>query len=155
MPPDRTLPDILMPGNGGSASPRPWGTGTNSQNQSPISPVDGHLPFERTPQGGAPSPVAPPQPTYQPDGRVGRRQDANPPEPLDQDSNDRHDSTAPRERSRPKNRSNHICNKCGDQLTGQFVRALGGTFHLECFKCNVCICHPPRSTRIFGPYHGF
>ena len=31
-----------------------------------------------------------------------------------------------------------ICNKCGEALTGQFVRALGGTFHLECFKCQVC-----------------
>ena len=31
-----------------------------------------------------------------------------------------------------------ICNKCGEPLTGQFVRALGGTFHLECFKCQVC-----------------
>lgn len=31
-----------------------------------------------------------------------------------------------------------ICGKCGEPLTGQFVRALGGTFHLECFKCRVC-----------------
>ena len=35
--------------------------------------------------------------------------------------------------------SQRICNKCGEALTGQFVRALGGTFHLECFKCQV---HP-------------
>lgn len=31
-----------------------------------------------------------------------------------------------------------LCKKCGEPLTGQFVRALGGTFHLECFKCRVC-----------------
>jgi len=32
-----------------------------------------------------------------------------------------------------------MCKKCGEPLTGQFVRALGGTFHLECFRCRVCI----------------
>lgn len=30
-----------------------------------------------------------------------------------------------------------ICNKCSESLTGPFVRALGGTFHLECFLCRV------------------
>jgi hypothetical protein len=30
-----------------------------------------------------------------------------------------------------------VCKKCGEPLTGQFVRALGGTFHLDCFKCEV------------------
>lgn len=30
------------------------------------------------------------------------------------------------------------CKKCGEGLTGQFVRALGGTFHLDCFKCQDC-----------------
>ena len=30
-----------------------------------------------------------------------------------------------------------LCKKCGEPLTGQFVRALGGTFHLECFLCRV------------------
>lgn len=140
MAPDRTLPDILMPGNGGSGSPRPWGTGagTNSQNPSPISPIDGHLPFERAPPGGTPLAIAAPAPVYQPDNRVGRRQDVNPAEPFDQEPIDQRDIPAPRERSRPKNRTTHTCNKCGDPLTGQFVRALGGTFHLECFKCNVC-----------------
>lgn len=31
-----------------------------------------------------------------------------------------------------------ICKKCNQALTGQFVRALGGTFHLDCFKCADC-----------------
>ncbi|KAM0714821.1 hypothetical protein Q7P37_009285 [Cladosporium fusiforme] len=31
-----------------------------------------------------------------------------------------------------------ICGKCGNHLTGQFVRALGGTYHLECFTCHDC-----------------
>lgn len=30
-----------------------------------------------------------------------------------------------------------LCRKCDEPLTGQFVRALGGTFHLDCFKCRV------------------
>ncbi|KAI8632088.1 RhoGAP-domain-containing protein [Xylariaceae sp. FL1651] len=49
------------------------------------------------------------------------------------------------ERNRSKGRSGRsasgslrICAKCGEPLTGQFVRALDGTFHLECFKCHDC-----------------
>lgn len=37
---------------------------------------------------------------------------------------------------RPNERS-RICGKCNGPLTGQFVRALGGTYHLECFTCHV------------------
>lgn len=37
---------------------------------------------------------------------------------------------------RPNDRS-RICGKCNGPLTGQFVRALGGTYHLECFTCHV------------------
>ncbi len=33
--------------------------------------------------------------------------------------------------------ASRICKKCGESLTGQFVRALGGTFHLDCFLCRV------------------
>ncbi|KAF3056589.1 Rho-type GTPase-activating protein 1 [Daldinia childiae] len=31
-----------------------------------------------------------------------------------------------------------ICAKCGESLTGQFVRALEGTYHLDCFRCRDC-----------------
>ena len=31
------------------------------------------------------------------------------------------------------------CGKCGRALSGQYVRALGKTFHLECFSCEVRI----------------
>ncbi|KAK3648651.1 hypothetical protein LTR22_013287 [Elasticomyces elasticus] len=31
-----------------------------------------------------------------------------------------------------------VCHKCNKVLTGQFVRALGGTYHLECFTCHGC-----------------
>ncbi|KAF2636146.1 hypothetical protein P280DRAFT_493263 [Massarina eburnea CBS 473.64] len=40
-------------------------------------------------------------------------------------------------REKPKGRSK-ICGKCGESLTGQFVRALGDTYHLECFTCHDC-----------------
>lgn len=53
--------------------------------------------------------------------------------------------TSDRSRSRtngsPGKSSNttvRTCKKCGEALTGQFVRALGGTFHLDCFKCADC-----------------
>jgi LIM domain len=29
------------------------------------------------------------------------------------------------------------CKKCGEPLLSQFVRALGATYHLDCFKCKV------------------
>lgn len=51
------------------------------------------------------------------------------------------DSSRPsRERSRNGSRrpsGSRVCGKCGGHLTGQFVRALGDTFHLECFTCHV------------------
>ncbi|CAJ2501780.1 Uu.00g046330.m01.CDS01 [Anthostomella pinea] len=49
------------------------------------------------------------------------------------------------ERNRSRGRSGRTpsgtlrtCAKCGEPLTGQFVRALEGTFHLDCFKCRDC-----------------
>ncbi|KAF2105399.1 rho-type GTPase-activating protein-like protein [Lophiotrema nucula] len=38
----------------------------------------------------------------------------------------------------PKPRRSKTCGKCGEHLTGQFVRALGDTYHLECFTCHDC-----------------
>ncbi|PSK42286.1 Rho-type GTPase-activating protein 1 [Elsinoe australis] len=40
-------------------------------------------------------------------------------------------------RSRPSGQS-RICGKCQKPLLGQFVRALGDTYHLECFTCEDC-----------------
>ncbi|KAK4897647.1 hypothetical protein LTR27_004793 [Elasticomyces elasticus] len=31
-----------------------------------------------------------------------------------------------------------VCHKCNKVMSGQFVRALGGTYHLECFTCHGC-----------------
>ncbi|KAK3330384.1 hypothetical protein B0H66DRAFT_572464 [Apodospora peruviana] len=48
-----------------------------------------------------------------------------------------------RNRSRPRGSRTtsgqvRVCKKCGESLMGQFVRALDGTFHLDCFKCRDC-----------------
>ncbi|KAL8882215.1 MAG: hypothetical protein Q9198_000749 [Flavoplaca austrocitrina] len=45
-----------------------------------------------------------------------------------------------RERSRTNGSTGQkrICDKCGDPLLGQFVRAMSGMFHLECFMCRDC-----------------
>lgn len=32
-----------------------------------------------------------------------------------------------------------LCAKCGKPLSGQFVRALDATYHLECFTCHVLL----------------
>ncbi|KAF2754120.1 rho GTPase activator [Pseudovirgaria hyperparasitica] len=51
-------------------------------------------------------------------------------------------SSIPRDRSQKSaNRrpsGSRICGKCSQNLTGQFVRALGDTYHLECFTCHDC-----------------
>jgi hypothetical protein len=41
-----------------------------------------------------------------------------------------------------------MCKKCGEPLTGQFVRALGGTFHLDCFRCRVCSAYYSSKTTL-------
>ncbi|PVH91617.1 rho-type GTPase-activating protein-like protein [Periconia macrospinosa] len=44
----------------------------------------------------------------------------------------------PQDQPREKPRRSKTCGKCGEGLTGQFVRALGDTYHLECFTCHDC-----------------
>lgn len=46
--------------------------------------------------------------------------------------------TPPEPSRRPS--GSRVCGKCGLNLTGQFVRALGDTYHLECFTCHVRPC---------------
>ena len=71
--------------------------------------------------------------------RSGRSMDAPRPQERQLDPSSEVD---PRQRPgkvrRPSDKQ-RICGKCGTHLTGQFVRALGDTYHLECFTCHVCI----------------
>ncbi|KAL4885207.1 hypothetical protein BJY04DRAFT_144733 [Aspergillus karnatakaensis] len=148
MPPgDVSLPDSLVPGNG---AVRPSlntsgysGTGGAGgfQTQTPTSPADNSVPFD-----------SPRTRTWNqsPDGRTGRRLDSNPPDSRDpttpQDRTNYWETSAPLDRTRPNGRphtkspgsTSRICKKCSEPLTGQFVRALQATYHLECFKCEDC-----------------
>lgn len=38
-------------------------------------------------------------------------------------------------------RKEQACRQCGRLISGQFVRALGSVYHLECFKCADCGCN--------------
>jgi len=76
-------------------------------------------------------------------GNQGGRQPASP--ALSADNTDT-ESRRSGERNRSKPRGSRsasgqvrTCKKCGEPLTGQFVRALDGTFHLDCFKCRVSL----------------
>jgi hypothetical protein len=140
---DRGFPDAaLQPSPGAAYNSRGWTNNrpyaNDSQNQSPVSPIDTSLPYDF--QNGRGPPGAYPRDNSPADGRTGRRQDMN----RDyrgreySDLNDR-DGSRPAARGLTKSPGStpRICKKCNEPLTGQFVRALGGTFHLECFKCNV------------------
>lgn len=155
MPPgDVPLPDSLVPGNG-AVRPKlnTSGYGGGSfQSQTPTSPADSNIAFDspRTRTGGwNGSTNSPVDGAQNPDGRMSRRLESGHPGSRDpstpRDRNGYWDRSAPRERSRPNGRpptkspgsSSRICKKCGEPLTGQFVRALLATYHLECFKCEV------------------
>lgn len=120
--------------------------------QTPTSPADNSIPFDspRAITGGwNASGNSPVDGAQNPDGRLGRRYESNNSSPRDpstpRDAAGYWDRSTPRDRTRPNGRpvtkspggSSRICKKCGEPLTGQFVRALLSTYHLECFKCEV------------------
>lgn len=146
MPPkSHNLPEGLVPGRGpAKGSSYPMNVGSYDDNFEGNSPTDtswtpdAHfsrlgLEGEPTNNGGRYD-----SGFQAPDGRVGRQQEYGA---------DSRDEPALRNHSRPGGGSgtkspSRICKKCGESLTGQFVRALGGTFHLECFRCEVRLgCH--------------
>jgi hypothetical protein len=153
MPPgDVPLPDSLVPGNGAvrpSLNTTGYGPGTSNgggfQTQTPTSPADSTVPFDspRARPWNAPTGL---DTVQSPDGRAGRRLDSNASDPTTpQDRTNYWETSAPMDRPRPNGRSHtkspgsssRICKKCNEPLTGQFVRALQATYHLECFKCEV------------------
>lgn len=135
MPPGG-LPASLVAGNpSGRPTVDTSGYGANYTKNTPTSPEDSLIPFDSpSTRTAGPSPITP---VNQEDG--GRSSRA-----LGPDQAGHRDRSTPRDRSRVNGRPNkspggssRLCQKCGESLTGQFVRALGGTFHLECFKCEV------------------
>ncbi|KAJ5917193.1 hypothetical protein N7466_010747 [Penicillium verhagenii] len=108
------------------------GYGSSYSKNTPTSPEDSLIPFDSptTRTAGNHSPLSQ-------DDRSGRG--------LEPEQSGYRDRSNARDRSRTNGRSHNkspgssrICQKCNEPLTGQFVRALGGTFHLECFKCEDC-----------------
>ena len=107
------------------------GYGASYQRNTPTSPEDSLIPFD--------------SPTTHTGGNNPRTQDDGHAEQgLEHEQPGFRDHSNTRDRSRPNGRlhnktpsSSRLCQKCGESLTGQFVRALGGTYHLECFKCEV------------------
>lgn len=131
----RELPPDLIPGGAGrnvSQPPRSMSPyGDPYQTQSPIEMTGanpwGNLPLDDgngSGNGGAYDGDSSSQ-----DVRMGRQHDANP------------NASASRPRggtgSKSPGRNSRVCKRCGEPLLGQFVRALGGTYHLDCFQCNV------------------
>lgn len=151
-PGDLSLPESLMPGNGAvRPTVRTSGYGGSPQSQTPTSPADRNVPFDspHSRSSARNGPVNNGMDGIQnPDGRSSRMLDTNPPSATDPssplDRSDYWERSTPRDRSRPTGRSNtkspgsqRLCKKCDEPLTGQFVRALNATYHLECFKCEV------------------
>ncbi|KAJ5125076.1 uncharacterized protein N7515_008901 [Penicillium bovifimosum] len=135
MPPGG-LPASLVAGNpSGRPTVDTSGYGASYTKNTPTSPEDSLIPFDSPSTRTAG--LSPITQANQEDGRSSRG-----PGPDQAGFRDR---SAHRDRSRVNGRptkspgaSSRLCQKCGESLTGQFVRALGGTFHLECFKCEDC-----------------
>ncbi|CAL5867152.1 uncharacterized protein PFLUO_LOCUS1364 [Penicillium psychrofluorescens] len=133
MPPGE-LPASLVAGNpSGRPTVNTSGYGSSYQN-TPTSPEDSIIPPFDSPTTQSAPLNGPPT---QGDGRTSRG--------LEPDQASYRERSHARDRSRANGRppnkspgSSRACLKCGNPLTGQFVRALGGTFHLECFRCEDC-----------------
>ncbi|KAL2381047.1 hypothetical protein RJ035_006591 [Blastomyces gilchristii] len=154
MPPagGRTFPPDLIPGsaprnNGAQPSGNLGDPNMYGETYQPQSPIDMSSPTG--PGAGAPwdnnnSPSmgggAFDTDTYHsPDIRTGRGQ-----HPSSTQQGGAGSGSGPRDKSRlnggsgSKSPGGRVCRLCGEPLQGQFVRALGGTFHLECFQCSDC-----------------
>ncbi len=125
------------------ASPREGGPATEGRNYTPQQYADDQRRHQLDRNVGQDQQLPRPNGAFTADNRLaaspagslnGRDREGEPPKSSGESK---------RSRSRTRNGKTgsgqlRICKKCGEPLTGQFVRALGGTFHLECFRCAVC-----------------
>ena len=134
-----SIPPNLMPGNGGrNGGLQVTSTGLYGDGHQSQSPTDISSPTTGASWGGIP-PSAPNDSFSQPDHN-NRSRSPRPVEPYRPPQ-----ERIPHDRSRPAGPSgsksptatSRSCRKCGEPLLGQFVRALGATYHLECFQCHV------------------
>ncbi|CAH6720846.1 rho-GTPase-activating protein Lrg1p [[Candida] jaroonii] len=113
-----------------------------SQNQNPIQPSQksgppNQIPPNQIPSNQGPQNQIPPNQGSQP-GQIPGQINQTPgqinqtPGQIGQGPN----FTGARKKSIKKRTK--ICRKCGKEITGQFVRALNSSFHVECFCCNEC-----------------
>lgn len=141
-PGGHAIPAGLLPGNGGRngglqiRSSGLYGDGQQSQ-----SPTD----MTTSPTAGPSWGISPTSPSDGFSQRDIHNRSPRQPEPY-RPPQDR----GPHDRSRPGRPSgsksptatSRICRKCDEPLLGQFVRALGATYHLECFQCHVSSGYP-------------
>lgn len=112
-------PRIDTSGNCGSASPIPKISQRQTTSQEPAAPLSSQATTfssdipTKAPQEAASS-------TQQSQMRASQQQQAS--------------TSSSREKSGRRDQS---CDACGKPMTGQFVRALGVVFHLDCFRCRV------------------
>lgn len=119
---------------GNSANTR-YTIGTPWSPQDPAHPPsNGQYPPQNNPANGNPNDAQyDSDARYSSDSRTGRKRSQGGPGPSERSRSRTNGSTG-----KSSNSGVRTCRKCGEPLTGQFVRALGGTFHLDCFKCADC-----------------
>ncbi|KAM5446241.1 Rho-type GTPase activating protein Rga1 [Microsporum audouinii] len=129
----RHIPANLLPGNRGEDGGLQTTNTSGFQSQSPIDSPDASrgAPWSDIP------PSAPSESTVNPEERSPRQPDSYR-SPGRNKSRDRHGNSNGPSTSKSPSGNTRICRVCGEALLGQFVRALGGTFHLECFQCKDC-----------------
>lgn len=133
----RDLPPDLVPGNGSRSPNTALQTGPFSDNLQSLSPIDIAENSPHTAPWASPGPSPIDNPYQQPEDRDGRSQE------LSRGPRDRSTGERSRQNGATGSKSpgpvTRICKKCGEPLLGQFVRALGATYHLECYQCEVSL----------------
>lgn len=115
----------------GSAARLPAGTPQNWNDPSQQPPINGRPSFQAN---GSPHDAQYDSDTrYSTESRSGRKRQSG-----GQGATERSRSRTNGSTAKSSNGTLRTCKKCSEPLTGQFVRALGGTFHLDCFKCADC-----------------
>lgn len=94
--------------------------------QAPFNPISGNAAVERP----APNSVSS---NTDANGSASTPSGSSAPAPDQQRSAQTSSSSATSPRRRDQ-----TCQACGKIMTGQFVRALGSVYHLDCFRCNDC-----------------
>lgn len=129
------LPPDLVPGNGARSPNTSLHTGPFNDGQQTLSPIDIAENTPHTAPWTSPGPSPVDNPHQQPDDRDGRSQEpGHGPRDRSNGERTRHNAASGSKSPAPTTR---ICKKCTQPLLGQFVRALGATYHLECYQCEV------------------